>query len=144
MMIHLAAPKMRLKLSLICFFPSPRTRFPPVHSCSTHAVTDVVHVAIGWVLSGGRGFPVVLVTGGSRIRPSRRIANLLILESTPTLLEVFLRGYAENPQGYTAPELVSMWSSILNQEGVSVCSRYVWTSLGLGVDFNDLRSVIGV
>ena len=60
---------------------------------------------------------------GSRIRPARRIANLLILESTPTLLEVFLNGYAENPQGYTAPELVSMWSSILNQEGVSVCSR---------------------
>ena len=66
--------------------------------------------------------------GGFRF-PARRIANLLILESTPTLLEVFLNGYAKNPQGYTAPELVSMWSSILNQEGVSVCSRYCWLGL---------------
>ena len=60
---------MRLKLSLICFFPSPRTRFPPVHSCSTRAVTDVVNVAIVWVLSGGAGVPCCFGHGGFKDSP---------------------------------------------------------------------------
>eukprot|EP00038_Savillea_parva_P009253 m.182271 g.182271 ORF g.182271 m.182271 type:complete len:509 (-) comp15490_c0_seq1:230-1756(-) len=56
---------------------------------------------------------------------TKRMANLLILEQTPGLLRVFRRGYAEAPQGYTAPELVSMWSSIINLEGVTLCAPYM-------------------
>lgn len=52
---------------------------------------------------------------------SKRIANQLVLQATPLLLKPFQIGYAADPNGYTAPELVSMWSSVLNDVGRAQC-----------------------
>lgn len=57
--------------------------------------------------------------------PIKRMCNMLILEHTEGLLQPFEIGFESAPHGYTAPELVSMWSSILSEEGVAICSKYM-------------------
>eukprot|EP00039_Didymoeca_costata_P001655 m.54108 g.54108 ORF g.54108 m.54108 type:complete len:448 (-) comp10900_c0_seq5:98-1441(-) len=66
-----------------------------------------------------------LLTGVRSMATQRRLANILILESTSRLLRPFKLGYERMPDGYTAPELVSMWSSILNEEGLVQCGPYM-------------------
>jgi hypothetical protein len=56
---------------------------------------------------------------------SKRTANLMILEATASLIRPFQIGYEQAPNGYTGPELVSMWSTILNEEGTAQCFRYM-------------------
>eukprot|EP00040_Diaphanoeca_grandis_P044000 m.10994 g.10994 ORF g.10994 m.10994 type:complete len:537 (+) comp8592_c0_seq1:153-1763(+) len=58
---------------------------------------------------------------------SEHIINNIILENTPMLLRVFELAFASDPDGLAGPELVSMWSSILSEEGRMLCSRFMQT-----------------
>lgn len=66
-----------------------------------------------------------LLTGLRYATRQKRLVNMLILENTKKLLKPFELGFKEAPNGYTAPELVSMWSSILNEEGLGKCNVYM-------------------
>lgn len=66
-----------------------------------------------------------LLTGLRYATGSKRAANLMILEATVPLIRPFRIGYEQKPDGYTGPELISMWSSILNEEGSAQCSPYM-------------------
>eukprot|EP00039_Didymoeca_costata_P020377 m.341040 g.341040 ORF g.341040 m.341040 type:complete len:536 (-) comp19769_c0_seq1:215-1822(-) len=54
----------------------------------------------------------------------RKDANTRIVKATKSLIKPYQLGFKENPNGYTAPELVSMWSSILNDEGLGRVAPY--------------------
>lgn len=56
---------------------------------------------------------------------SKRIANQLVLQATHLLLIPFQICYSQDPNGYAGPELVSMWSSILNEVGRSQCYKHM-------------------
>lgn len=54
----------------------------------------------------------------------RALPNAVVLEHTAGFVHAFCCGYADNPNGYTAPEIVSMWSSLVNEESAELCVRH--------------------
>ena len=68
---------------------------------------------------------VYLLTTVRMATTRKHAVNVLILPQIPDLIGAFEFAFSQDPGGYAGPELVSMWSSMINDSGADICRPHM-------------------
>eukprot|EP00051_Salpingoeca_urceolata_P029183 m.489174 g.489174 ORF g.489174 m.489174 type:complete len:563 (+) comp26461_c0_seq1:107-1795(+) len=68
---------------------------------------------------------VYLLTGARTLVADKAELEDKVYEALPECLPVFVTAFEKDPNGYTAPELLSCWSSMLNERGHDFALKYI-------------------
>eukprot|EP00041_Stephanoeca_diplocostata_P026778 m.727877 g.727877 ORF g.727877 m.727877 type:complete len:559 (+) comp23039_c0_seq1:419-2095(+) len=91
------------------------------HCCATETSFRTLDLYIATLT----GLRYMLAGEYAEVFCPRARPNAIVLQHTAALVSAFCCGYETDPNGYAAPEIVSMWSSLVNDESAQLCRPYL-------------------